>query len=196
MAHHTTPHHTTRVFGLLLPAGVEHKQLFLLTQATLHSVQLQSVCKVVVVTDFYALAQTCLQAVPNLPLPAVVNDTVVVQHADMRCYASSTAAAAAAGASPDGSSGSSSDAGASPAAVWGQLEQLVAGGDMPSTNWLEGAKQVRCGLATCAVTLMSLRPAAVPCTCIGCWIVAQSAVGAVRHPHSAACARPDTLATV
>lgn len=89
-----------------------------------------------------------MQAVANLPLPAVVNDTVVVQHADMRCYASSAAAAAAAGASPDGSS---SDAGASPAAVWGQLEQLVAGGDMPSTNWLEGAKQVRRGLAACTL---------------------------------------------
>lgn len=82
-----------------------------------------------------------MQAIPNLPLPVVVNDTVVVHHADMRCYASSAASAAATGKSPD--AGGSSDAAASPAAVWGQLEQLVAGGDMPSTNWLEGAKQVR-----------------------------------------------------
>lgn len=86
---------------------------------------------------------TCLQAIPNLPLPAVVNDTVAVHHADMRCYASSTAAAAAATGKPtcSGSSGSSDVAG-SPTAVWSQLEQLLAGGDMPSTNWLEGAKQV------------------------------------------------------
>jgi hypothetical protein len=81
----------------------------------------------------------CLQAIPNLPLPAVVNDTVAVHHADMRCYASSTAAAAA--GKPAGN-GSSDTAAASPTAVWAQLEQLLAGGDMPSTNWLEGAKQV------------------------------------------------------
>lgn len=84
------------------------------------------------------------QALPNLPLPAVVTDSVVVHHADMRCWASSAAAAAAAGKPTDGSSSSSStgDAVGSPSAVWSQLEQLVAGGDMPSTNWLEGAKQV------------------------------------------------------
>lgn len=87
---------------------------------------------------------TCLQAIPNLPLPAVVNDTVAVHHADMRCYASSTAAAAVAG--KPASSGSS-DAAGSPTAVWSQLEQLLAGGDMPSTNWLEGAKQVWNSLA-------------------------------------------------
>lgn len=90
----------------------------------------------------------CSQAVPNLPLPAVVNDTVVVHHADMRCYASASAVAAAGSKPADAGRGAGDSAGAaaaasSPAAaVWGQLEQLVAGGDMPSTNWLEGAKQV------------------------------------------------------
>jgi hypothetical protein len=81
-----------------------------------------------------------MQFIPSLPLPAVVTDTVVVHHADMRCYASSTASAADKLAA--GSSSSSSGSSASPSAVWVQLEQLVAGGDMPSTNWLEGAKQV------------------------------------------------------
>lgn len=100
-------------------------------------------------------ACSCLpQPVPNLQLPLVMTDAVVVHHADMRCYASPAAAAAAAGKSPEGSSGSSGAAAAaggssgsdgSPAAVWGRLEQLVAGGDMPSTNWLEGAKQVSQG---------------------------------------------------
>lgn len=79
---------------------------------------------------------------------------MVVHHADMRCYASPAAAAAAAGkllsadsGSNSGSNGSSG--GGSPAAVWSQLEQLVAGGDMPSTNWLEGAKQVLQGVVLC-----------------------------------------------
>lgn len=102
---------------------------------------MQALCMLVVgslVSNQLNLLSAHVQAIPNLPLPAVVNDTVVVQHADMRCYASSAAAAAAAGAPSE----ASRDAAASPAAVWGQLEQLVAGGDMPSTNWLEGAKQV------------------------------------------------------
>jgi len=30
-----------------------------------------------------------------------------------------------------------------PAAAWGALEAAAAGAEMPSTNWLEGGKQVR-----------------------------------------------------
>lgn len=89
-----------------------------------------------------------LQPLKDLPLPVVATDSVVVRYADQRCYppntpasllggSSATAAAAAAGV--DGEALAAGSA----AAVWEQLEQLLAGGEVPSTNWLDGAKQVR-----------------------------------------------------
>jgi hypothetical protein len=88
------------------------------------------------------------QPVPGLELPLVVTDDVLVRYADQRCYppntppsmlpgiSSSSAAAAAAG-------DSEATPAESAAAVWSQLELGVAGGEAPSTNWLDGAKQVR-----------------------------------------------------
>ncbi|WIA13573.1 hypothetical protein OEZ85_007140 [Tetradesmus obliquus] len=89
--------------------------------------------------------------VQGLNLPQVVTDEVLVRYADQRCYSPNTPASLLPGLS---SSSSSSSAAAgdgeaslaeSAAAVWGQLELSLAGGEAPSTNWLDGAKQVHDG---------------------------------------------------
>lgn len=97
---------------------------------------------------------TFLQPVKDLPVPAVVTDTVVVRHSDQRCYPTNSpqlllpALPAAAAAADAGAAGDSTAA-----AVWSQLEQLVAVGEATSTNWLEGAKQVS-DAAGCCWTLI------------------------------------------
>lgn len=98
-----------------------------------------------------------LQPIPGLPLPAVVTDSVTVHYADQRCYAGGLGAAAAAAAAAGAAAARPGDDGAAAAAAaatWQQLEQLLAGGDAPSTNWLEGAKQVR---LSCCAALVAAR---------------------------------------
>jgi hypothetical protein len=87
-----------------------------------------------------------VQPVPGLALPLVVTDDVLVRYADQRCYAANTPPSMLPGlnsssvAAAGDAEASSAD---SAAAVWSQLELAVAGGEAPSTNWLDGAKQVR-----------------------------------------------------
>jgi hypothetical protein len=87
--------------------------------------------------------------VPGFALPLVVTDDVLVRYADQRCYPPNTPPSLLPGLSSSSSSSAAAagDAGGlaaeSAAAVWSQLELSLAGGEAPSTNWLDGAKQVR-----------------------------------------------------
>lgn len=60
----------------------------------------------------------------GLRVPLVVTDDVTVHASDQRCAGNAAAALL-------------------PAAAWAPLEAAAAGAEMPSTNWLEGGKQVR-----------------------------------------------------
>ena len=65
--------------------------------------------------------------IPEALLPQLVTDTVAVTYSDQRVWGNSPARSI-------------------PEDTWVKVEALLAGGDMVSTNWLEGAKQVQASM--------------------------------------------------
>jgi hypothetical protein len=68
-------------------------------------------------------AQGCHQVMDNLALPTVSTGEVQVVYADQRCYGNAGAYAV-------------------PEAAWARLEAAVASSDQPTSNWLDGHKQL------------------------------------------------------
>jgi hypothetical protein len=79
---------------------------------------------------------SALGPIDGLQLPLVTTDEVTVHASDQRCAGNGAAARL-------------------PAGDWGGLEAAAAGAEMPSTNWLEGGKQVRLvGFSCCWLRLI------------------------------------------